>query len=246
MTQIINTLVSTGEVIDPDTFNNNFLAVRNVVNGNLDNSNIAAAAAIEIAKLQSYPADNTKFLRGDGTWAVPPAPVSSTVYRKYTTTSLANSSSPADLFNSEITIGANVMTATGSARIRASGSYLNNTAGGVSETIRLKLGGTTLWDSGAFNVTQHAQARALHLDIWIQALNATNAQRAGGEVQLSTNGTATTGFGVGATGGHPIVMQGIASTIDMTSARSLVFEWQHASASASISAQIDWAIIEVS
>lgn len=41
------------------------------VNGNIDNSNIAAAAAIALSKLAGYPSDATKFARGDGTWAAP-------------------------------------------------------------------------------------------------------------------------------------------------------------------------------
>lgn len=41
------------------------------INGNLDNSNVAAAAAIALSKLAGYPNDATKFARGDSTWAVP-------------------------------------------------------------------------------------------------------------------------------------------------------------------------------
>lgn len=37
------------------------------------NSDISASAAIAISKLAGYPTDATKFLRGDGTWVVPPA-----------------------------------------------------------------------------------------------------------------------------------------------------------------------------
>src|SRR5215471_781795 len=48
----------------------NFQAIQGVVNGNLDDGNIKAAAAISISKLASYPADATRYLRGDGTWAV--------------------------------------------------------------------------------------------------------------------------------------------------------------------------------
>lgn len=42
-----------------------------MINGSIDNTNIASGAAIGISKLAGYPSDNTKFLRGDGTWAVP-------------------------------------------------------------------------------------------------------------------------------------------------------------------------------
>jgi hypothetical protein len=48
----------------------NFQAIQAVLNGNLDNANINAGAAIAIAKLAGYPADASKVLKGDGSWAV--------------------------------------------------------------------------------------------------------------------------------------------------------------------------------
>lgn len=46
----------------------NFQAIAAVLNGNLDNANIATAAAIAASKLAGYPADATKVLKGDGSW----------------------------------------------------------------------------------------------------------------------------------------------------------------------------------
>src|SRR5438105_2307762 len=48
----------------------NFQAIQNVLNGGIDNTNINAAAAIAPSKIAGYPADATKFLRGDATWGV--------------------------------------------------------------------------------------------------------------------------------------------------------------------------------
>jgi len=72
VTQLVTTDVVDGTSIDSSDVNNNMAAVRAVVNGNLDDSNLAAAAAIAIAKLANFPSDATRFLRGDGNWAVPP------------------------------------------------------------------------------------------------------------------------------------------------------------------------------
>lgn len=41
--------------------------------GLLVDADVAAAAAIAVSKLAGYPADATKFLAGDGSWAVPPS-----------------------------------------------------------------------------------------------------------------------------------------------------------------------------
>jgi hypothetical protein len=46
----------------------NFNAIAAVLNGNIDNGNINAAAAIAASKLAGYPSDGTKALLGDGTW----------------------------------------------------------------------------------------------------------------------------------------------------------------------------------
>jgi len=53
----------------------NLQAIQSVLNGGVDNSNIAAAAAIVASKIAGYPSDATKYLRGDGTWGIVPPPV---------------------------------------------------------------------------------------------------------------------------------------------------------------------------
>lgn len=68
MTTIVTTTVNNGDVTDADVMNANFTSVKTAVNGNLENENISATAAIGIAKLAGYPGDGTKVLQGDGTW----------------------------------------------------------------------------------------------------------------------------------------------------------------------------------
>jgi len=50
----------------------NFTAIANVLNGQLDNSNLVANAGIVPSKLAGFPNDPTLFLRGDGGWVAPP------------------------------------------------------------------------------------------------------------------------------------------------------------------------------
>ena len=49
----------------------NFQAIAGVLNGGIDNGNVAPTAAIAASKLANYPSDGTKFLRGDGVWVAP-------------------------------------------------------------------------------------------------------------------------------------------------------------------------------
>src|SRR5712692_10103591 len=97
----------------------NFNAIAAVLNGGLDHTNLAAGAAIlktqlaalgivdadvaagaalGIAKLAGYPTDISKLLKGDGSWG------QFGVYRKSTAKVVANSVAETDLLNGEITV----------------------------------------------------------------------------------------------------------------------------------------------
>jgi len=58
-----------GQAEDISVILSNFQAIAAVLNGNLDNSNLAPGAAIVPSKLAGYPALSSVFLRGDGAWA---------------------------------------------------------------------------------------------------------------------------------------------------------------------------------
>jgi len=58
-----------GQVEDISVILSNFQAIAAVLNGNLDNTNLAPGAAIVPSKIAGYPALSSVFLRGDGAWA---------------------------------------------------------------------------------------------------------------------------------------------------------------------------------
>lgn len=68
MTTLSLTDVTNGTTADATVISNNNAAIKTVVNGNIDNGNIAASAGIAIDKLSGYPSSATKHLRGDGSW----------------------------------------------------------------------------------------------------------------------------------------------------------------------------------
>src|SRR5262245_51147137 len=47
----------------------NLQAIQTILNGGIDDSNVAVAAGILASKIAGYPNDSAKVLRGDGSWA---------------------------------------------------------------------------------------------------------------------------------------------------------------------------------
>lgn len=102
-----------------------------------------------------------------------------TILRKTTTKSVANTVVPTDLFNGEFTIPA--LTTTNIVRGTAQGDYLQNQGGGVTtNAFRLQLifGGTTLFDTGApgFALRDIANRNGWRLDFLIANQNSQNIQ----------------------------------------------------------------------
>jgi hypothetical protein len=64
-------LLQQGQPEDVSQVLANLDAIAAVVNGGVDNNNIAPTAAITASKLAGYPADAVKVLKGDGSWAPP-------------------------------------------------------------------------------------------------------------------------------------------------------------------------------
>jgi hypothetical protein len=119
-----------------------------------------------------------KFLRDDGSWSLP---AGNTTLRKTTAKTVNNTTSETDLLNSEITIGANVIGASGFVRFTALGDWKNNSGSTqLFPRFKLKLGSTVLLDTGAGAAGTWADA-AVRLG-WrivaeIQNLGATNSQQ---------------------------------------------------------------------
>lgn len=130
-------------------------------------------------------------------------------------------------------IPGNTIGATGVLRLRILSDYLNNSAGNTTLQIRIKLGATTLWDSGASNnLALSANRRGLNIDVLL-ANSATNAQRLGGTIFLGA-GAATAG--VGGLNGTIITSAMLYGTAaeDTTAARTILVSVQHGNANASI------------
>lgn len=192
-----------GTVADATLIATNNSSLKSIINGGLDNGNVAsgagiayskldlsggivnadisASAAIAASKLAGYPTDNTKFLDGSGNWTVPAGGGSGTTittYRKTTTKTVVSSTTATDLLNGEITIGAGVMGTTGTLKLRAWGDLLINAGSTPSgQRFQVVFGGTTLIDTNTTNgVTLSATRGSWWVEVDIANLGAANSQ----------------------------------------------------------------------
>ena len=92
------------------------------------------------------------------------------------TTTVVNTNVETDLYRK--TILANTLGANGGMRFTAWGDALNNAGGAQSQRFRLKLGATTLFDSGVIAIGVAATRGWWRISGFIVNANATNAQRA--------------------------------------------------------------------
>jgi hypothetical protein len=102
-----------------------------------------------------------------------------TTYRKTTAKAVNNSTAETDLLNGEISLDANVLGTTGVARIYAAGDWLQNTTTLSLPQFKLKLGATTLIDTGApggNSAGQSATRGSWRLEAAIANLGAANSQ----------------------------------------------------------------------
>lgn len=248
----------------------NFQAIQTVLNGNLEDVNMKAlgisnpslAAGILASKLAGYPADATKFLAGDGTWKV----AGGAPFKKTTPKDVANTVTETDLLNGEFALGAGLIGTSGILRLTAWGDHELNGSANAPQW-RLKLGATTLVDTGSFGW----QALGTNRTGWklvaeIMNLGATNIQRVNfllvGAADYVGNGVANnarlggfvTGDGAyqlwgnmtsGSKGAQYMAQGGNAGAVDMTASQVLALTVTNPAALATYDVKLIGAMLEV-
>lgn len=201
--------------------------------------------------------DATKFLRGDGTWAA----AAGGIYRKTTAKTVAGTVTETDLLNGEIIVAANAIGVSGVLRLTAWGDWKNNSGAGADlPRFKLKLGGTTLLDTGITGVNaalDNATRRGWRMTCEIENLGAANSQWATLDLRLELGsnlgggGRFTTGEGTyisssaGFSNAIAFALGGNSGAVDTSVAAALVLSVINASASASYDTVLKGALVEV-
>ncbi len=255
----------------------NYADLQTLLNGGLDNSNISASAVLDATArvgVRKNSAGSTfsrrriNFIEGTGVTltvaddsggeevdvTIAASATAPTVYRKVTEKDVNTSVTETDLLNGEITIGAGVMSTNKTVRASLNCDYLNNTGGTSSLQIKIKLGGTTLYDDTIAAASVSASRRAMPIHFEITNAGVTNGQVMIGYIGLGEPGGATTGIGnIGVMGTDPgstlnrwsVPIQNPGVAVDTTAACALVVTVQHGTSNAAISARLKSALVEV-
>ncbi len=197
-----------------------------------------ASAVVTVADLQTYLSDNTDYLKSQ----VDLAP--RLLSRQNTLQTVVNTVAETTVFTFAVPGGT-----LGTSKIillSLIGDVLNNMGSGQTITVRVKYGGTTLFQAAFTNVNPGTNRGFLNLESEIAAANATNAQRAKTVLWLDpvqdavTAGVAVTkdsvgggGGGVNAAGGLFSVANHMSLAEDSTASKNLVVTFQMGSANAS-------------
>jgi hypothetical protein len=180
-------------------------------------------------------------------------------YRKTSEKDVVNTVAGTDLLNGDITIGAGVMGTDKTLRATLIGDYLNNTGAVRSLTVSVSFGGVTLWTEtigdGVNTIGASGNRRAMRISLEIANLGAANSQMMTGMIALSGLGAAT-GTGADLAGLTRLYTNAGNSerstfgssgaiAVDTASAQALLVTVTHSTASASLSARLKYAIIEI-
>lgn len=179
----------------------NFTTVRNVVNGNIDDSNIKAGAAISQAKiaagylpskLAQEGALTSQAMIWDGTKWAPGAAGSSALLSKSSVEVDITTTTETDMFR--YSVPANTLGTDKTVWVHLHGTYTNNSGSGKTLTLRIKYGATTIFNDDSISFASGAD-RAWMLDTYLTARGSASSEIMYGSMTVSNNNVATSGIG---------------------------------------------------
>lgn len=221
---------------DADQIGNAFTAIQNW------------SQAIDLTALLSGGAFVGQGLLWNGSnWAPGNVRLAPTILSKSTQKDVVNTVAETDLLNSEFLIPANALGPNGFMLVALSGDYLNNSGSARALQLRLKIGGSNLWDGGtatAMPVSGNRRGWTALLRVW--NTGASGSQAGAGVISFGSAAVAPPfGWGVlDTTGG---IGGGVGGTCleDTSTARALRFTCQHGVANASLSMRLNQADVAI-
>jgi hypothetical protein len=206
------------------------------------NASAIAAGTMATARLGSGTADDTSFLRGDSTWVA----AVEVLAREVTLINIVSSAAETDIFNQ--TVAANRMETNRMLRLTIVGDFLNNSGSTSSPTIKVKVGGTTIYDDATAALASGANRFPVRMTFEFGMQNANNTMHLSGVVGIGNAGGATTGIGNLATDESNVdaeISSGGTFTQATTSSFAVQVTWTNSASDANISFRRQYAVLEL-
>jgi hypothetical protein len=147
------------------------------------------------------------------------------------------------------TIPGGSMGLNGSVALLLEGDYFNNSGAGRTVRLRVKFGGTTIYDGTTSSLGATATRRIMRLGLILGNLGVANAQHLGGRFTIGT-GAVTVGLGDIGLGFGPVdvaIGSGPTNpTIDTTTDQTLAVTIQHSASHASLSFRVKYTQLHLS
>ncbi len=166
-----------------------------------------------------------------------------TYTRATTTVDVVSTATETTLFSQSV--GAGHMSSDRMLRLTLLGDYLNNTGASEDPRLRVKWGGTTIWDQVPSVIGSNANRRPFRAVVEIANLNSATSQYMSGVMAIgSANATVGIGSANPADAGGMIASAGLLS-VNTASAAVIAVTAQHDTSSANLSLRVRYGILEL-
>ena len=168
-----------------------------------------------------------------------------TIYKNTSTVSVVNTASETNLLNQTVTAGS--MGTSGILHVVLSGYYLNDGGSSADFTMRLKFGGTTIWEDTSLNFSDATIRKPMHMEFWVKNMGSASSQRSTGWYMFGESQDAPVGYSdFSNVTTKPVgVINGASSAISTASSQNLVITITHSTADTLTSVNADILLLEL-
>lgn len=168
-----------------------------------------------------------------------------TIYKNTSTVSVASTASETNLLNQTITAGS--MGSNGILHVVLSGWYLNDGGSSANFTMRLKFGGTTIWEDTSLDFSDATIRKPMHMEFWVKNNNSASSQRSTGWYMFGESQDSPVGFSdfSNVTTKPMGVINGADSSISTASSQNLVITITHSTADSLTSVNANILLLEL-
>ena len=168
-----------------------------------------------------------------------------TIYKNSATVSVVNTVTETNLLNATVTAGS--MGTNGILHVVMSGYYLNDGGSSAGFTMRLKFGGTTIWEDDSTSFSDATIRKPMHMEFWVKNNGSASSQRSTGWYMFGESQDAPVGYSdFSSVTTKPVgVINGADSSISTASSQNIVITITHDTADTLTSVNANILLLEL-